>query len=116
MPWVGWMLSCSTCSQPVCVVFFCLDGTQDRGRRAGGRRGAVPQEGHTSSAFNPALGAMGRSQDGDPRRGYSIGEAVSVLWRIRDAVRLSWADQRRAVLAACCQGAARLDLSSWEES
>ncbi len=94
----------------------CLDGTQDRGRRAGDSgRGAVPQEGHTSSAFNPALGAMVTSQDGYPRWGYSIGEAASALWRIRDAVGLSWTDHRRAGNAACCQQAATFDLSPGEE-
>ncbi|MGH3901168.1 MAG: helix-turn-helix transcriptional regulator [Pseudonocardiaceae bacterium] len=75
-------------------------------------KGAVPQEGHTSPAFNPALGAMVTTQDGYPQWGYSIGEAASALWRIRDAAGLSWADHRRAGTAACCQQAATLDLSS----
>jgi hypothetical protein len=41
---------------PLCVA-SSLDGTQDRGQRAGGRGwGPVPHEEHTSSAFDPVLG------------------------------------------------------------
>jgi hypothetical protein len=45
---------------PVCAV-SCVDGTQDRGHRAWWQRGrGQSRVGHTSSAFNPALGPWSR--------------------------------------------------------
>lgn len=78
--------------------------------------GAVPHEGHIQPSVQPGPGDMVTSQDGDLGGCYSIGEAPSPLWRIREAVRLSWTDPRQAGNAAGCQHADTLDLSPGEGS
>jgi hypothetical protein len=49
---------------PVCAV-SCVDGTQDRGDRAGGSGRGPSRVGHTSSACNPALGPWSKANPTD---------------------------------------------------